>query len=267
MNKLNIYHEESNLSGSLWNYIQDTATVELLSTEYLYISHDTKPVNNFYIEIKTPNEETSVISIEYYDGSAWKYISNINDETNGLTRSGFLTFERVDAEKVEVNSIEKHWLRLSVDADTSEVEINGINIVFSNDIDLKEELPEYADYLPVGETTFIGRHQSAKRDIIQSLRNVGNTKKLEGNFISTDIDEYDILNPLQFRQASKYLVLSKIFFNISDEVDDKYSEKSKSYFELYRKAFDLCLMDIDSNDNGKLETFENKKNYLLIERI
>jgi hypothetical protein len=26
-------------------------------------------------------------------------------------------------------------------------------------------------------------------------------------------------------------------------------------------------MDIDSNDNGKLETFENKKNYLLIERI
>ena len=139
--------------------------------------------------------------IQYWDGSDWVEVSNGVDETNGLTRSGFISWDEADSGEKEINGTTLQWLRLQTDHMKAIGEVKGVNLVFSTDRDLIEDNPDVLDYLKEEENSFIGRHQAARKFILQEL-------KVRG---VSDIDEWDIADFIAVKQASKSYVLHLIY--------------------------------------------------------
>lgn len=90
-------------------YSNASDTYSLFSTDYvevadilgtsdaLYFCYS-DPLQGVYIDVgNTPNKNGSNASVEnmyYWNGSAWSALSNVDDASEGLTNSGWLTFQR-----------------------------------------------------------------------------------------------------------------------------------------------------------------------------
>jgi hypothetical protein len=135
--------------------------------------------------------------------------------------------------------------------------VNGLNIVFSDDQDLKRELYEIEKFLPVGVNSHILSHVSARDEIIQELRADGRYKKDFSTGKLKDITAFDLLDISQVNTASKYLTLSKILFSVSDNPEDFYSVKANHYRGLYNKSMKTFYLSVDVDDDGKVDNSEN----------
>lgn len=234
-----------------------------------------KPFNSFYVELNTANTNANTITAEYYDkNDGWTNLP-ITDNTVGLTLSGFITWNtpkdsnfNLLEEETEIDSKILFWVRLTFSADHSAgSKIQGLAPLFSCDKDLIEERSNIASSTILGDSlsSWILKHQAARKHIIQEIRNRGNVKFRfkKDNLAGTDdtyehsfanITEFDILNFDDVRQASKYLALSKIMHQeLSDKTDDKYSSLGNHFFELYEKAFALFFLQIDLDDDGEVD--------------
>ena len=54
----------------------------------------------------------------------------------------------------------------------------------------------------------------------------------------------------QIREAAKHLALSKIFFNLSDNVDDHWFRKFEEYRDKYKIAISLYNFSYDEDGDG-----------------
>ena len=59
-----------------------------------------------------------------------------------------------------------------------------------------------------------------------------------------------MLESKEVEEASKFLALSKIFYEIHDSDDDVYFNKAKRFETKYNEAMNLYLLSLDSNDDG-----------------
>ena len=78
-------------------------------------------------------------------------------------------------------------------------------------------------------------------------------------FILSQFDFFDIQ---EVRLASTFLVLSKIFRNMSDEVDDKWQVKADEYFAKYKDMIRLARISLDLNDDGHQSGSETLKGFI-----
>jgi len=236
--------------------------IEIVAAEdNLYVGFH-KQFNMFYVDMGTANENANTITAKYYDkdDEDWKALT-IVDETEGLTKSGFIYWDKPKNangdylwEENTVNSIEQYWVQFSFSADHSASVVNGLGIVFSNDNDLIEERSDIVSKYNSGNS-WILKHQSAAKDIIQFIRNAGNTKR-DTDYNIENITEFDILEPFELRQASKYLVLSKIFLQeISDSEEDKYFKLGMDFKKKYKEAMNLYLIKVDKDDDGTFNEY------------
>lgn len=253
-NKLTIFDDAnssfSDYSREALDFDRDTFTITLdSSTSYLYVGFY-KPINSFYVELGTANINAGVIAGEYYNGSAWVSITNMYDETSSLTRSGFIQWDRGldDEAKVEINSETMYFYRFRPSVTHSATVINGLNIVFSDDTDLKRVFFEASNFLPSGETSHILTHVAARDHIIQVLRNSGAYKVSQAQ--NKDITALDLHDAGQVRLASTYLALSMIFGSVMDDPDGLYKAKSDEYKSDYSLAIKAPFIDIDRDDDG-----------------
>lgn len=137
---------------------------------------------------------------------------------------------------------------------------SGVNVVYADDIDLKSENRAINDYLAEGDTSFIAYHVAARNEIVQTLRNGGNSKNSADTSLALQrlqMNKWDILDRGEIRQAAKYLCLSKIFFDSSDNIEDKSYERFKDYEGMYGASFKLFYMSLDLNDDGNTDVNEN----------
>lgn len=143
----------------------------------------------------------------------------------------------------------------------SVVSAQGMNIVYSDDTDLKSEVRVLDDYLATGDSSFISYHVAARNEIVQSLRNGGYIKEqdptaafapfLEFNNIKREnLNKWDVFDLGEIRQASKYLTLAKIFFDVSENVDDKHYQRYRDYEGMYGAAFKLFYISLDLDNDG-----------------
>jgi len=223
------------------DYLRDDFTINYVAaTDKIYIGLY-KKFNSMYVEISTPS--ISAITIKTNSN-----ILTTSDDTKSFSRSGFIQWDKPTNWAVEtINGISAYWLELTSDLDIAPV-FSGINIVFSDDNDLMQESRGISRDLAKGDTSFIAYHVSARNEIIQTLRNGGNTKFVD-NLIK-NITKWDILDIGEIRQASKYLTLSKIYFDISVNNEDKSYLKFRDYKSMFSRAFKLWIMSIDQNDDG-----------------
>jgi len=236
----------SNDSINMNNYDVDSKSYVLTeNVDYVYMGLD-KPFSSIFVNVIS-NTTPGALSWEYYNGSTWISV-DVTDESLDMSRSGFVQWEpKEDWNLVVVDGLEKYFVRFTGNID---VLLSGINMLFSNDNDLKETYRSINDYL--GEdSSFVASHQSARNDLIQDIRNSGSTKISSITHRVDDINVWDFLKPYQLRAASKYLCLSKIFAGVSDNEDGKFMGLSKSYMDAYKNALDTFITTIDVNDDGK----------------
>ena len=247
------------------DFMRDSFTFDYVTSEdALYIGYR-KPINVFYVDLSTVNAVSASLTLQYYQAgavNAFTTITTFSDDTDGLTRSGFVTWGRnpTDEEATTVNSVELFWYKLTWDATlTATTAIKGINIVFSDDSDLRAWVPSIttSKYLTTGETTHIFSHVAARNHILQELINDG---KIKVNFTTgefSEVNQFDILDVNQLRNASTLKTLAIIYADLSDSPDDKYQVKSDKYEGYYAKAYTkLMFLNIDVDDDGIEDQFE-----------
>ena len=237
-------------------YITDTFQIQYtaLDSDEIFLGLY-KPFRQLYFELSQINVAPSDLTVRYFNGSSYVTLDLV-DNTNDLSRSGFWTWELPeDWSESSVNSETKYWISISSSSDF-DLEFSGINILFADDIDLQRENRTINNLLAKGDSSFVAYHEAARDEIIQSLRNGGYTTRKDGAQVSHDLTKWDILIPDQIRNAAKYLALSKIMFDVSSNVDDKWYQRFKDYRDMYNEAFKLYLLAIDSNDDGTEDNYE-----------
>ena len=262
-NKLYVFHDDDSsfvdFSSKALDYSRDTFSVALVSNDDRFYVGFTKPINAFYVELSTANTSDNTFTAEFYNGSSWTALVGFFDDTLGWNRSGFMRWNRNQTSEAatEVNSQSAFWYRFTPSADhDAETVLKGLNIVYSDDQDLKKELYEYADFLPSGESSHILTHVAARDEIIQSLRSDGRYKQDLSTGDLKNITAFDLLDISQVKVASTYLVLAKIFMAASDNIDDIYMEKSKMFRSLYNGAMKTMYISLDGDNDGILDDEE-----------
>jgi hypothetical protein len=260
-NKLTILHDDDgnfeDYSTEALDFDRDTFTLSLTNTNYLYVGFY-KPINFIYLSFSTKDTVGSKMSGEYWNGSAWTGLNGYYDETRAFTRDGFMQWERgqENEAKTSVDSIELFWYRFKPEVSMLDGECKGINIVFSDDQDLKKRYHEIDEYLPQGETSHLLSHVAARDEIIQALRSHREYKNVNGSI--QDVTAFDLLDISQARLASTYLTLSIIFGSVFDDPDGIYRDRAKMYKEAYSNVMRNPYIDIDKNDDGIKDNNEIK---------
>jgi hypothetical protein len=274
LRKLSVYFYDfsglsyTNRTDESFGYDRDSYTIALETADFLYIGRD-KPFNALYAEVSSANAVSTSLAATYYDGTTWTSLPLLVENTKAFQRSGFIKWvlpysgSSLLWEESTVNSVSKYWMRLAVGSTlTGTTALQGLNIVFSDDQDLKAEDRAILAMLPRDEndsrvTTHILSHVAARESIVDALRLKGHYKTLDLSAGSQDeghaegVDEWDILDIGQVRQASTYKALSKIYYQASDSVDDIHYAKAKDYDGLYKQSLDLFLLTLDANDDGE----------------
>lgn len=255
--KLTILHDDNSVftdhSDNAADYIRDDFSVDLSSTEdYLYIGF-TKPVNSAYIEITTANTNPNELAAEVFDTetSMWESIE-LTDETKGFTRSGFMFWDSSNMNPTDVDGETRNWIRLRPDNDHTATAIRGINLVFADDNALKSEFFEInnSSILPTGETSHINVHVAARNRIIQMLRNDDYVKSNGINPAIIKADQWDLFDVFEIREAAIHLALSKIFFNLSDDVEDHWWTKYRDHQRQFERSLPKARLSFDSDNDG-----------------
>lgn len=254
--KLTVLHDNNSIFADLTNEMIDftrgTASLTFITAEdSIYIGFS-KPINTFFVEMSTVNANSATMTLKYYNGTAFTAAAGFFDDTNALFRSGFVSWDRnqTDETVTTINTVELFWYKLDLNADSSALVLKGLNIVYSDDQDLKREIFEINKFLPSGETSHILSHVAARDEIIQSLRADGRYKEDLSTGRLKDITAFDLLDISQVKLASTYLVLAKIYMASSDSVDDIHMVKHGIYRSLYNGAMKTMYLNIDEDNDG-----------------
>lgn len=259
----------SDISLKLKDFSTAAVSNTLLDSNYYYVGYR-KPFNQFYVELDTLNTVANTLNFEYWNGTTWTSLNAI-DETEGYTKSGFIYFDKSIAytasdawNTTTVGASKLYWIRFQPSVSHDAGEVRGLNILLSNDEDLKSIRANIiSKHLPSTLKSWVLKHEEARKSIIQSLRNAGNKKVITINGLKPyllnrlltdelkDITEFDLHDWTQLRQASKYKAISLIYLNeLSDEADDKWERAGIRYEIEAEKAMNLYFLSLDKNDDG-----------------
>lgn len=254
--KLTVLHDDNSsfadYSNEMADYTRGTASFTYVDAEDSVYVGFSRPISVFYVEMGTSNTNSGTLAVQFYNGTTFGDVDGLHDDTNALNRSGFVRWDRnqTDEAVTTINSVEQYWYKINLGADSTAMVLNGLNIVYSDDQDLKRELFEISRYLPSGESTHILSHVAARDEIIQELRADGRYKQDLSTGRLKDITSFDLLDISQVKMASTYLALSKIFFRVSDQPDDIYMEKHNRYRALYNSAMKTMYLNVDEDNDG-----------------
>lgn len=271
MEKLYIKHSTEDYTEELGDFLEEVQLLSITPSEPLYFGKE-KPFNNIYLKYDVPLLSKISFNIEYFNGTTWVSVLNLNDDTKRQTRSGFISWQEADdntkIEKTTVGSVETFWYRL-VPESQSDVTLKAVGVLFSQDRDLFQARPalDNSDYrmAVVGSDVDYDRvHLEVRQRIVQDIRNEGIRKYQSENDpdrlkVFRTITEWDLFDINEIREAAKNLALSNIYYTLSDAPQDKWDQEAKRFNTLYLKNFDLAWLSIDKNNDGKLQEFENIK--------
>lgn len=278
MEQFTVKHDDSgftDISSDVDDFVRDEVLVQLKTTSTLYVGYR-KPFNFFFMSFLIVNDVSNTLTLQYHNltNDVLTDVPNLDEDTEGFTRDAFIKFDRpekdstaaTDWKKTTIDGKELFWLVITT-SDNHNVltKINGIGILFADDQDLIEERRNIVSKHATNERTltWVAKHQAARKEIVQAIRNQGKSKIRVGSVLEPsrfmDITEFDFLRLDQIREAAKWLCLAKIFQNeLSDASDDKWMALGDSFEEKYSDAFDLFLLSLDTDDDGEEDFSENQ---------
>lgn len=161
---------------------------EFLSSEFLYVGYHGKFAAR-YFQMLTGNNNASVLTVEYWDGSQWAGVDDLVDQTSAggktFAQSGFVSWQNKEDWAARSlagidTDIELYWVRLTVSSDLSNnTAMHAILDLYCDDNLLRAYFPEIVtdtNYLPDGRTNFIDQYIAAKELVVLRLKQ---RKKIE----------------------------------------------------------------------------------------
>lgn len=245
-------------SLDLNTFSRDSVSMVLVAAEdYLYYGRY-KPFPALYFEFSTANTNAGTLTVEYYNGSTWNAVSELLDETKHFTRSGFIYFEQPDDwATVAVNGSTQYWLRFKPSVDLSAgTSLLGASIIYSDDRDLEAIYPGVLNYRASSESSYILRHQNARDEIVQELRNKG-FRKVDSTGTYQQYEPWDLLNIFEVNRWSTYRVLENIFSSLQSTEDGLYKQKADEYREKANEYENAFYITLDKDDDGVVDASES----------
>jgi hypothetical protein len=241
----------TDLSLNLLSFGRDSSVIPLETIDFIYFGRY-KPFDALFVELSVPNVVVATLTVEYWNGTAWVDVSDLVDDTKALTRGGFIQFTKpADWAESTTAPYTAYFIRISPSVNlTPALAIQGMNLVFSDDQDLNQVYPGVANYLSTAEATFILRHENARDQIVQEIRNRGLRKAPVTALKYESYEHWDFMHVEEVRLWSIYLTLENIFSGLQSKEGDMFMEKAKDYrekAEFYKAAFYLTL---DADDTG-----------------
>lgn len=226
-----------------------------LTSDSIYIGYTGKFASR-YIEVKTLNVITSVMTCKYWNGSTFVLVDDFQDQTSlggkSLAQSGFISWEnQSDWQASNLSGMDSDvklfWIKLELSVNTSGVIGSFLNL-FCDDGLIKAYYPEMlsdARYLPPGQTNFLPQYIAAKNLCVLRLKQ---RKVISEESQIIDINQVAIaavhaaawitISPIAVSDASKML---------SDAAEASFSD------EILRLFF-----DVDDNNDGIIEPIETQ---------
>jgi len=257
-----IFKNTEDLSLRLKSFATPSVNFHFLATDIFYVGYE-KFFRTFFVGFDVVNSHGAIISYEYFNGTSWQPLS-VADETFNFSKSGVINFTPPeDWKKTTVNSKELFYVRIKSSADfQGNTKLHGLCILLSNDSDLEGIRSDIVSKYNKGKPWFT-KHEESRKQIIQRIRNAGhklvnysvsNSALYFGNTKSIyldDVSEFDLLKPIELKEASKYLTIASIYLNeLTDANDDKFERMGKHYMALYNEAMNLFMLKIDVNNDG-----------------
>lgn len=252
-----------------WDYSRAGFAAPMVAADFLMIGKR-KGFCALYVEINQPNAVDIDLEAEYWNGTAWTALPLLAEDTAGFQRSGFIKWAipadwAIGSDQTGCpQNATNFWLRFSVDLSlTNTTAITGINLVFADDNDLRILNWQIDDFRPKTQagdrpTSHILTHVAAREEILQRWIRDGVLKQSDATGKILLVDQWDLFDINQIRQAAKYLALSMIYFALSDQKDDMYWLKSREYQASYSAAMKLAILSLDTNDDGKPDLKEEQ---------
>lgn len=235
----------SDITDNLGDLNRDTETVTITTDDFIYVGFY-KPFNTTYVRHEVVNLNAANLTLDIWNGTTWTSISK-RDETKAFSRDGFITWDKSTMQPAEIDSETKYWIRLSLDVDSSAIELQSINIVFS---DKQSALVLFSKLESVAtDKEITEKLVAAKREIMDRLDQRGYVK-YDSNLDVKDITPFDLHDVYQVRQASTFFTLAHIFFELSDDTEDHWWAKYETYQDKAKSALSLYKLDVDIDDDG-----------------
>jgi hypothetical protein len=240
----------------------DASTVSLVlaSGDYVYIAQR-YPFTNVFIHMDTVNTNASVLSGQYWDGTAWRDAVDVMDGTSvggkTLAQSGAVQWS-LDADyswnitndteltgaPTELSTLRifnSYWFRLKVSATLSAgTDSKEIGYCFTNSQRLKDfdvELDGYLASFATGKTDWIDEIKTGSKLLVQDLKRMGLIMG-PGQIIELD----DVYVPCSLRS------LALIYSNLGPS----YKDKNLAIMAEYDKAMNIRRFTFDADADGKL---------------
>ena len=256
------------LSVNLNKYTSGSELIPLeVANDYLYVGARF-PFNSFYTIVKEVNAIPSTISIEYWDGNEWKSAIEVLDQTEGLAKSGKISFvpskqygwmmddtvhSNDTTEEIEglgnIVIYDHYWIRLKVSATltpTTELSWTGVN--FASDADLFLEYPLF------DSTSMMNAYKSGKTSWQDQI--VTASALVVEDLISKKIikGQEQILDTDKLRSVTVSKTAQIIYKALGDDYNDEKEAVTKEYYSRLNKS----IFHVDENSNARLDERETR---------
>lgn len=231
--------------------------------DYIYIG-GRLPFNSLYFKLDNLNLVTATMSVEVYDGSQWRVVNEVIDETDGFKKSGYVTFTpnrdqgwlykdtssngSVIPGLASVKIYDLYWMRLSFNATlTANTSLIWVGSLFCDDTDIGAEYPDLVkssvlSAFKSGKTNWEEQRVRASEIIIQDLM-----------INRVILDSGQMLEREDYRVACVQKTAELIFSAFGDD----YIDQRKRAREEYQRRLSNPVKKIDLNANGVEERVES----------
>lgn len=239
-------------------------TVALTSSHYIYVAQRF-PFTNLFLHSHVANSNASILSVQYWDGTAWRDGVDMLDgtATSGVTlaKSGIVQWsvnklygwQRVN-DTTDSNSPDElsaftiynsFWCRFKVSASLSgTTAFKEITYAFTSSQELKKidvEIDSFFSAFASGKTDWITEILTASKMVVTDLKRLGFICA-PGQVIELD-DVY---------MAATLKTLELVYFNLGPS----YKEKLDKVRSEYQAALNIQRLTLDKDADGKLDLSE-----------
>lgn len=259
-------------NGSLTDYslaAQNSDTIPFAITaaeDYLYVGQY-YPFNNLFFEIGTTvNAAASVVSVEYWDGTAWRSAVDVIDATSvsgaSLGRNGVIqwspnkdyqwlvvqdTSDTTSPSELQTKTIyDLYWVRLKWSGNTTAgCTLKSVSYAFCTTqmlYSLDSELDEYlVAWGGSSKTNWDEQIMNASQQLVSDLR-ARQIIIAPGNIVRFD----------DVSMACAYLAMSLIYVPLGQAFNDRKQDAR----DQYKKLLNLSRFTVDSNRDGRVSPGE-----------
>ena len=175
-NVTRVIKNTTEVTDSLQNVVDNPTPWVLTTPDFVYIGFRGKFASRHF-QIGTANAASSVVSIEYWNGTAWTSVLDIVDQTNGFKIDGWISWVNQNdwqkKKQTPIDDVDLFYVRLSVSVDLDGgTTLQSLVNLFSDDDLISVYYPELISdnrYLPPNRTNFMEQHVAAREKVILRL--------------------------------------------------------------------------------------------------